>query len=141
MAEPMSVLPEYLAKSRLLKRRRVKKNQLSAFTEQMMLLHAPESQRVLWQTLIQKAGEGNMEAVKILADIFKLVQKGGGMNFIQQMYSSTATGSAEGMQVKGFDSFVRSVTESRNGGALPPPEDEPKRLALTPILDAEVVDA
>lgn len=136
-----SILPEYLTNARLLKRKKVKKNQLSGFTEQMMLLHAPESQRLFWKALIEGLASGDKESMRMAADIFKLIQKGGGMTVVQQMYSSTATVSAEGTQIKGFDAFVRAIHEQRTGAPLLPPPAEDVRRSDVITLTPEVVDA
>jgi len=137
-----SALPEYLTKSRLLRKKKIGKSQLSGFTEQMMLLHAPESQRLFWKALIEGLSIGDKEAMRMAADIFKLIQKGGGMTVVQQMYSATSTVSSEGTQIQGFDQFVRSVHEARTGAKMLPPPADDVRVSdvfnLTPI--AEVVD-
>lgn len=138
---PPYALPDYLTKSRLPRKRRVQKHQLSGYTEQMMLLHAPEAQRLFWKALVEGLASADKEAMRMAADIFKLIQKGGGMTVVQQMYSATATVSAEGTQVQGFDALVRSVHEARTGKLLPAPEEDPDTAALTRIIDAEVVDA
>jgi hypothetical protein len=138
---PPYALPEYLTNSKLLKKRRVKKHQLPSYTEAMALLHAPTAQAVAWKTLIEKAEAGNLDAVKVILDIFKLIPKGGGMTIVQQTYASTGAVSVEGRQIKNADAFIRSIHEQRASALLSAPAEDPNQAALSRIIDAETVDA
>ena len=139
---PPYALPDYLTKSTLLKKRRVKKHQLPGYKEQLLLLHAPNMLPLLMQKVTELIQAGDKDIIKQALAMWGLVeQKGGGFTVNQNMYNTTANVSAEGLQVQGFDALVRSVHEARTGHALPAPEEDPDTAALTRIIDAEVVDA
>ena len=113
-----------------MQRRKITKRQLPTFTEQMMLLHAPEAQRLFWKGLIEGLSRGDTKTMEMMADIFKLIQRGGGISITQQILNNQ-TAAGETAPVVGFDAFVRQLTEARTGHALPAPE----------VIDVEVRSA
>jgi hypothetical protein len=120
--KPSSAVPAYVQDSKILQKRKVTKRTLPSFTEAMMLLHAPEAQRLAWAALLNGADAGNKEAVRTILEIFGLVQKSGGFTLNQQILQQNAAAGVES-PVKGFDAFTRELAEARAGHALPPPSE------------------
>lgn len=116
-------LPEYLAKASIMRRRRVSSRKLDQFTEQMMLLHAPEAQRRFWKSLLDGLERGDKESMRMAGEIFKLLQKGGGFNVTQQLLNANMAATADS-PVIGFDALARKLAERRAGHALPAPVDD-----------------
>jgi hypothetical protein len=88
----------------------------------MMLLHAPEAQRLFWQALLGGMQAGDKDFVRMGGEIFGLVQKAGGITVTQQLLQQNVVAGAQS-PVMGYDAFVRSLAEARAGHTLPPPSE------------------
>jgi len=121
-------LPEYLRSSRVLKRRRISKKDLPNFKEQMLLLHAPEALRSAFQSLCIMAQKEDLGAIRLLFEIFGYIEKKSGITVTQQILNAQMASSDPGA---GFDQFVRSVHEARNGAPLLNPVGAPSLLAAS----------
>jgi hypothetical protein len=130
--EPESVIPEYVQQARIMQKRRVTKRRLPSYTEAMMLLHAPEAQRLFWKALLEGLNSGDREAMRMTGEIFDLVKKGGGISITQNLLQQNAVAGATS-PVVGFDAFARQLAEKRAGHALPAPQDD--------IIDVHPVDS
>ena len=115
-------LPDYITGSRVLQRRKVTKRQLPTFTEQMMLLHAPEAQRLFWQALLKGLERGDKDCMRMMGEIAELLKRGGGITVTQQILNQNAA-AGETAPVVGFDAFARQLAEARAGHLLPSPRD------------------
>ena len=119
---PAGAVPEYVQAARLMQRRKVTKRQLPNFTEAMMLLHAPEAQRLAWKALLEGAAAGDKDFVRMALEIFEILKaKGGGISVTQQILQQNAIAGADA-PVIGCDAFIRQLAEARAGRALPAPE-------------------
>jgi hypothetical protein len=116
---PVNVIPDYIAQSKLLRRNKVTKKSLPSYTEAMMLLHAPEAQRLFWKALLEGLDSRDKEFVRMAGEIFELLKKGPGISITQQILQQNLSGNNG--TAMGFDAFVRQLAEARSGHPLPPP--------------------
>lgn len=115
-----SVIPDYIENAPLVRKHKVTKRKLPSYTEAMMLLHAPEVQRLFWRAMIEGLTNGDKDFVRMAGEVFELVKRGGGISVTQQVLNQTAMAGTQDA-VSGYDSFVRQLSAARGGQTLPPP--------------------
>ena len=133
-----SVVPEYIQQSRLLQRRKLNKRKLPSYTEAMMLLHAPEAQRLFWKALLEGLTNGDKEAVRMTGEVFDLLKRGGGFTITQQLFQQNAVAGPTS-PVLGFDALVRRIAEAKAGHALPMPTEDAAIVDVHPVDTASGV--
>jgi hypothetical protein len=104
-------IPEHLRFSKLLKRKKLSKDDLAQFKEKMLLLHAPEALRLAFQGLLSLAHKEDLGAIKLLLEVFGYIERKGGINVTQQVVATSQSGTTDS-----FDSIVRRLYAARNGG-------------------------
>jgi hypothetical protein len=118
---PANAIPDYIVNAPLVRKKKIAKKQLPSYTEAMMLLHAPELQRLFWQAMIKGVTEGDKEFVRMTGEIFELLKKGGGVSVVQQTFNQTAMSGTQDA-ISGYDTFVRQLAIARSTPALPEPQ-------------------
>lgn len=112
-------LPEFLSQSPILAKTRVKRNGLAKYQEQIHQAYAPALLPLYYRKLYELLSKGDREALRIMGDIYGLVQAKGGINVTNQLFNANMNGQAPVT----MDSIVRRICEK-------PPE----------VIDAEPTD-
>jgi hypothetical protein len=125
------VVPAYVQASKLLQRHKVTKRTLPSYTEAMMMLHAPESLRLFWKALMEGMDSGDEKFVRLCAEVFDLVKKGGGITITQQLLQQNVA-AGELAPVQGYDSLVRKLAEVRAEAAAEKALPSPSVIEIRP---------
>ncbi len=115
-----SAVPDYVQLSSVYQRKKVTKRKLPSFVEAMMLLHAPEVQRLFWKALMNGLTTGDKDFVRMAGEIFDVIKRGPGISVTQQIMQQNVAASVDS-PVIGFDALTRQLAEARSGHALSAP--------------------
>lgn len=115
--EPEIPVPELIAQSRVMRKKRITKRGLPKLTLDMMTAWGPEMVGLWFTEKYKSAKRGDKDALDDIAEVYGLIQKRGGgpmvnVNLGGQMAITGGSGA-------GFDGFVRQLHEARQKSVRP----------------------
>lgn len=115
-----SVLPPEIANSRVLRKKRLKQDELPGYVQELLRLFTPALLPAWFETLIRLVQAGDPKALRLVAEMYSLVQKHGGVSITNMMLAAQAPGDK---QIVAFESIINQLEASsvRQVEALPTP--------------------
>lgn len=101
-------LPDFLQMAPVLAKRKLRRNGLAKYQEQIHQAYAPALLPLYYRQLYELLSKGDKEAMRIMGDLYNLVQSRGGVNVTTQLFNANMNG--QGSPVS-MDAIIRRLSE------------------------------
>ena len=104
-------LPDFLQMAPVLAKRKLRRNGLSKYQEQLHQAYAPALLPLYYRQLYELLSKGDKEAMRIMGDLYNLVQSRGGVNVTTQLFNANMNGQNSPVTM---DSIIRRLSDKQS---------------------------
>jgi len=104
-------LPDFLQMAPVLAKRKLRRNGLAKYQEQIHQAYAPALLPLYYRQLYELLSKGDKEAMRIMGDLYNLVQSRGGVNVTTQLFNANMNGQNSPVTM---DSIIRRLSDKQS---------------------------
>lgn len=112
---PPAQIPDFIKNAPVLSKQRLRRGQLAKYKEQLNQAYAPALLPLYYQKVHELLQRGDKEALRIMGDLYSLVEAKGGVNVNTQVFNSAVAG---GQQPVSMDMIIRRLSEQKQQSAI-----------------------